>query len=101
MCEAHPARRHQQEIIGVVHSLALVGLAVPAILFDGGADGLAAFRSLARVTPRLMAPGGIAIVEMGWDQRERVEKIFTTAGFAVLGAQRDLGGIDRALVVGR
>jgi release factor glutamine methyltransferase len=74
----------------------------PALALDGGPDGLAAYRALAEALPRLLAPGGDAraIVELGEGQREAVEGLAREAGLRPLGARCDLGGIERALVLG-
>lgn len=64
-----------------------------------GADGLDAYRSLVRVMPRLLEPQGIAILELGIGQGSTVARLAGDAGFTVMGARRDLGGIDRALVL--
>jgi release factor glutamine methyltransferase len=73
----------------------------PALALDGGVDGLDAFRSLADALPRLMAPDGLALIEMGWDQAEAVEDLFTSRGFAFLGAERDLAGVPRVVALKR
>lgn len=64
-----------------------------------GADGLAAYRSLVRIIPRLLLPQGIAILELGIGQRSSVVRLAGDAGFTVMDVRRDLGGVDRALVL--
>jgi release factor glutamine methyltransferase len=71
----------------------------PRSALDGGADGLDAYRHLATILPRLLAPGGAAVLELGAGQRAPVERLATAAGLAPAWCRQDLGGIDRALVL--
>ena len=72
----------------------------PASALDGGADGLDAYRTIVAALPALLAPGGRAILELGQGQRDEVAALATAAGLTVIGARPDLGGIDRALILG-
>jgi release factor glutamine methyltransferase len=73
----------------------------PRSALDGGADGLAAYRHLAAILPGLLAPGGAAVLELGAGQRQAVERLAREAGLVPAGCRRDLGGIERALVLRR
>jgi release factor glutamine methyltransferase len=66
---------------------------------DGGPYGLAAYHALAADTPRLLAPGGAIVLELGAGQLGRVSSIFTTPGLAPAGHHDDVSGVARALVV--
>jgi release factor glutamine methyltransferase len=66
----------------------------PQALF-GGEDGLESYRILSRDIKPLLAPTGIAVLEIGAGQRKDVEKIFQDAGFKSLFVQKDLAGIER------
>ena len=46
----------------------------PPHALDGGADGLAAYRAIAADAPRLLAPGGRLVVEIGAGQQRDVER---------------------------
>jgi release factor glutamine methyltransferase len=70
----------------------------PAEALFGGPEGLDAYRALALQIPRLIAPGGIACIEIGWTQREKVTALFAAQGFAV-DCRKDLGGRDRCLAL--
>ncbi len=70
----------------------------PRIALDGGADGLDAYRAIAGEAPRLLAPGGRLIVELGVGQEPAVTALFTNASLHVSGAHKDLAGIPRAFV---
>lgn len=69
----------------------------PLLALDGGADGLAAYRVLASEMPRLLAPAGLVLLEIGYDQAVPVSQLFTQAGLAPLGCWQDLGARDRVL----
>jgi release factor glutamine methyltransferase len=69
----------------------------PAISLDGGHDGLDAYRAIAAQAPRLLAPAGRLIVELGAGQEPAVRALFTNAGLRVTAARKDLTGIPRAL----
>jgi release factor glutamine methyltransferase len=71
----------------------------PALALDGGADGLDAYRHIVGRLGDLLAPGGRAVLELGAGQRAAVESLAAAAGLAAVSAARDLGGIDRALVL--
>jgi release factor glutamine methyltransferase len=72
----------------------------PASALDGGADGLDAYRLLAAALPGLLAPGGIAVLELGQGQQAPVESLARAAGLHPGGCRADLGGVPRALVLG-
>lgn len=69
----------------------------PGALF-AGADGLDDYRRIIPDLPRLIAPGGAAVLEIGATQRAAVAELAESAGFSVQG-RRDLGGRDRALLL--
>ena len=65
---------------------------------DGGRDGLDAYRTILPDLPRLLAPGGISVCELGTGMAAAVTEVAAGAG---LGAEAvaDLAGIPRALVL--
>lgn len=69
----------------------------PAGALFAGADGLDDYRLIAPALPRLLAPGGIAAIEIGHDQAAAVSALLRDAGLAVT-VRRDLAGKDRCLV---
>lgn len=71
----------------------------PRCALDGGSDGLAAYRELVRGTRRLLAPGGIALFEVGAGQAVPVEALLAGAGLAPRMVKCDLSGIARCIVV--
>lgn len=73
----------------------------PRLALDGGADGLAAYRTIVRQLCDRLAPGGAAILELGAGQESEVtELVWATGLLTVAGkAKTDLAGIPRALVI--
>jgi release factor glutamine methyltransferase len=73
----------------------------PKLALDGGADGLEAYRVLAPEIARLLAPTGIAAVEVGDGQGPAVAAIMAQAGLVLHGIRHDLSGVDRCIVLGQ
>lgn len=69
----------------------------PAGALFAGADGLDDYRRILPALHPLIAKDGIAVIEIGWRQREAVTALAEECGLAVQ-CHRDLGGRDRALV---
>jgi release factor glutamine methyltransferase len=69
----------------------------PNAALDGGSDGLAAYRLLLPTLPRLLQPGGAAVLELGADQADAVGALARQAGM-VVDFRNDLAGIVRAIV---
>ncbi|WP_439540959.1 peptide chain release factor N(5)-glutamine methyltransferase [Sphingomonas sp.] len=68
----------------------------PAGALFAGADGLDDYRRIIPDLPRLLAPGGIAVLEIGWTQGEAVSALMRGAGLDPV-LHHDLGGRPRAL----
>ncbi|MEQ9813598.1 MAG: peptide chain release factor N(5)-glutamine methyltransferase [Azospirillaceae bacterium] len=66
-----------------------------------GVDGLEAYRAIAARLPALLTADGVAVIELGQGQAVRAATLFGSAGLTVAGCRRDLGGIERALVLRR
>ncbi len=71
----------------------------PASALFAGPEGLDDYRALIPRLGKLLAPGGIAILEIGAGQADAVSAIAGAAGFATA-LRRDLAGRARALVLG-
>ncbi len=69
----------------------------PALALDGGVDGLDAYREIIADLPRLLAPGGLFALEIGYDQGEAVSALASAAGLVAIGVKRDLAGQDRVV----
>jgi release factor glutamine methyltransferase len=70
----------------------------PRSALDGGADGLDCYRTIAATVPRLLAPGGALVVEIGAGQAQAVSALLSAAGLAGAPPRPDLNGVQRALV---
>ena len=69
----------------------------PGSALFAGADGLDDYRQIAPQLPGLVAPGGVAILEIGHAQRDSVTALLE-AESATVACRRDLGGRPRALI---
>ena len=63
-----------------------------------GESGLEAYRALGPQLPRLLTPGGLAAVEIGYDQAKPVTALLARDGLCAKVAH-DLAGRDRALLL--
>lgn len=70
----------------------------PRSALDGGRDGLSAYRRILPDLPRLLAAGGVAILELGLGQADAVSTLAEDLGL-VAHTRADLAGIPRALVL--
>ena len=69
----------------------------PHQALDGGPDGLAAYRAIATIATRLLAPAGHIVVEIGAGQERAVSALFLQSGLAISVVRHDLSGIPRVL----
>ncbi|KQV58851.1 MULTISPECIES: peptide chain release factor N(5)-glutamine methyltransferase [unclassified Caulobacter] len=69
----------------------------PRLALDGGADGLDAYRLLAPEILRVLKPGGMFAVEIGFDQSKAVEALFRQAGGQEVRTVKDLSTHDRVV----
>lgn len=69
----------------------------PRAALDGGADGLAAYRTLAKLLPGLLKPGGHALLEIGLGQANAVATLFS--GLEMVRIAPDLSGIPRCVIL--
>ncbi len=74
----------------------------PRRALDGGDDGLASYREIAKDAARLLGVGGSLVIEIGAGQEPAVAGLFEGSGCRPIGpAMRDLAGIPRALHLAR
>ncbi|MDR6623993.1 peptide chain release factor N(5)-glutamine methyltransferase [Caulobacter segnis] len=69
----------------------------PRLALDGGEDGLEAYRLLAPEILRVLKPGGMFAVEIGYDQSKAVEALFKAAGAQGVRTVKDLSTHDRVV----
>ncbi|GGI92589.1 release factor glutamine methyltransferase [Polymorphobacter multimanifer] len=70
----------------------------PGAALFAGADGLDDYRRLVPQLPGLLAPDGVAVLEIGWKQADAVLALAAAEGLAGE-VRQDLAGRDRALVL--
>ena len=69
----------------------------PRSALDGGADGLDVVRRVVAAAPRLLAPGGALLCEIGAAQGESAVALARAAGFADASVIHDHEGLPRVL----
>jgi len=69
----------------------------PAGALFAGPEGLDDYRRILPMLPPLLAPGGLAALEIGASQRDAVMALAASAGLQAT-SRRDLGGRDRAIL---
>lgn len=72
----------------------------PHLALDGHEDGLFFYEILARESGRFLAPSGMLIMEIGYDQAEEVSCLLENNNFTDIRVIRDLAGLNR-VVCGR
>ena len=72
----------------------------PRLALDGGADGLSAYRAIAKGCLKFLNASGRVVVEIGAGQETDVVAVFKREGLARLESRIDLGGHVRALMFG-
>ena len=70
----------------------------PKLALYAGADGLNAYRAIARTARAIIKPGGRIFLEIGAGQGNEVRKIFKNAGWRFIDSKNDLAGIERVVV---
>ncbi len=71
----------------------------PPAALDGGPDGLGAYRRVLPEIARLLAPGGLAAVELGLGQAEWVAGLARDSGLGDGAQVPDLAGVARCLII--
>jgi release factor glutamine methyltransferase len=69
----------------------------PHAALDGGQDGLAAYRSLGELLPRILAPGGHALLEIGFGQAQSMASLFSHLEMPRIAP--DLSGVPRCVIL--
>ncbi|HEX8719597.1 MAG TPA: peptide chain release factor N(5)-glutamine methyltransferase [Pyrinomonadaceae bacterium] len=71
----------------------------PRVALTPGGDGLSVIRRLVAEAPRFLKPGGHLLLEIGFDQHERVAALVDPAVWALLDIHKDLQGIPRTVAL--
>lgn len=69
----------------------------PKLALSGGADGLDAYRACAPDVGRLLAPRGVAVLEIGAGQAAAVTSILADHHLQAIDTKQDLAGVTRCL----
>ena len=70
----------------------------PKQALDGGLDGLSEIRKVINKSSELIKRSGHFIIEIGFDQKNKVKKILSDKGFYIKRSVKDLSNHDRCIV---
>jgi len=70
----------------------------PRLALDGGLDGLSEIRKVIKKSSELIKKNGKFILEIGFDQKNKVINLLNKEGFYINSIQKDLGKNDRCIV---
>ena len=70
----------------------------PRLALNGGLDGLSEIRKVIKKTSELIKKNGKFILEIGFDQKNKVIEILNRKGFYINSIQKDLANNDRCIV---
>ena len=69
----------------------------PATALRGGRDGLDCVRRIVAESQSRLAPGGLLLLEIGWQQADAVKSMLSAAGWSAIEATRDDEGHERVI----
>ena len=70
----------------------------PKFALDGGIDGLSEIRKVIKKSSELIKRNGIFVLEIGFDQKNKVTNLLKKEGFYINSALKDLANNDRCLI---
>ena len=70
----------------------------PRLALDGGLDGLSEIRKVIKKSSELIKKNGKFILEIGFDQKNKVINLLKEEGFYINSTQKDLANNDRCIV---
>ena len=70
----------------------------PRLALDGGLDGLSEIRKVIKKSSELIKKNGKFILEIGFDQKNKVINLLKREGFYINSTQKDLANNDRCIV---
>ena len=70
----------------------------PKLALDGGLDGLSVIRKVIKKTSELLKKNGKFILEIGFDQKNKVIKLLNNKGFYINNTVKDLAHNDRCII---
>ena len=70
----------------------------PRLALDGGLDGLSEIRKVIKKSSELIKKNGKFILEIGFDQKNKVINLLKNEGFYINSTKKDLANNDRCIV---
>ena len=70
----------------------------PKLALDGGLDGLSVIRKVVKKSSELLKKNGKFILEIGFDQKNKVIKLLNNRGFYINSTVKDLANNDRCII---
>ena len=70
----------------------------PRLALDGGLDGISETRKVIKKSSELIKKKGIFILEIGYDQKNKVINLLKKEGFYINSVEKDLANNDRCIV---
>ncbi len=70
----------------------------PKLALDGGLDGLSVIRKVIKKSSELLKKNGKFILEIGFDQKNKVVKLLNNKGFYINSTIKDLAKKDRCII---
>ena len=70
----------------------------PILALDGGLDGLSVIRKVIKKSSELIKKNGKFILEIGFDQKNKVIKLLNNKGFYINSTVKDLANNDRCII---
>ena len=71
----------------------------PILALEGGEDGLDCYRKIILAVKKLLKLNGICLLEVGYDQAEKVSRLVEDSGLFVRGVHPDMAGIPRVVEI--
>lgn len=85
---------------GVIKNLSKEVQNEPEIALNGGKDGLKFYKIIAENAKKFLKQEGIIFLEIGYDQKEKVKKIFRNYNYySNIKCKKDLSGNDRVIII--
>ena len=70
----------------------------PKLALDGGLDGLSEIRKVVRKSSELIKKNGRLILEIGFNQKDKIINLLREKGFYINSISKDLAKNDRCIV---
>ena len=70
----------------------------PKLALDGGLDGLSEIRKVIKKSSKLVKSGGKLILEIAFNQKEKVKKLLRNNNFYINSVAKDLAKNDRCII---